>query len=152
MLKKYLEQDINNPTFLFHGSPKKLDKLVPMQAHDSNNNENNVATAVFLFPSFLKATPYAFKDTIKASSEGMPWSFDIPNNDTYPLMSMSGVKVDESIVGYVYVFKRDDRMIKDEESYQYKCFSELVPVDVVEVRYSDFSSYYEIIDSKNNIK
>ena len=27
MLEEYLNQDINNPKYLFHGSPKKLDKL-----------------------------------------------------------------------------------------------------------------------------
>ena len=30
MLKKYLNQDIDNPTYLFHGSPKKLSILKPL--------------------------------------------------------------------------------------------------------------------------
>ena len=68
MLEEYLNQDINNPKYLFHGSPKKLDVLVSQESHDSKGNFNNLATAVFLFPSFLKATPYAFKDTIKKLS------------------------------------------------------------------------------------
>lgn len=63
--KKYLNQDINNPTYLFHRSPYKLTKIVPKLSHDSNNNLVNIAEAIFLFPSFIKATAYAFKDTIK---------------------------------------------------------------------------------------
>ena len=63
MLEEYLNQDINNPKYLFHGSPKLLTKLEPRLSHDSDGNEMNIATAIFLFPSFLKSTPYAFKDT-----------------------------------------------------------------------------------------
>ena len=32
MLKKYLNQDIDNPTYLFHGSPKMLSVLKPNQS------------------------------------------------------------------------------------------------------------------------
>lgn len=152
MLEKYLNQDIDNPKYLFHGSPKKLEVLVPQESHDSNNNSNNLATAVFLFPSFLKATPYAFKDTIKELSNDKKWNFEIPNDDSYPLMRMSNVNLDDDILGYVYVFSKDDSMIKDDDSYQYKCFKEIKPVDIVPVRYGDFSSYYEVIESDKVLK
>ena len=64
-LDEYLSQDIDNPKYLFHGSSKKIKVLEPNYSHDSNHNLNNIANAVFLFPSFIKATTYAFKDTIK---------------------------------------------------------------------------------------
>ena len=144
MLEKYLNQDIDNPIYLFHGSPKKIDVLKPMLSHDSDGNENNVATAIFLFPSFLKATPYAFKDTIKTNSEGLKWNFEIPNNKDYPLMVMENVNIDSDIVGYIYVFKKDDSMIKDKDSYQYKCYQGLKPIDVVEVKLSDYIKYYKV--------
>ncbi len=147
-IKKYLNQNIDNPRYLFHGSPNKLDKIVPKQSHDSNNNTNNIAKAIFLFPSFLKSTPYAFKETIKENSKNLKWNFDIPNNNTYPLMKMQNVNIDENIIGYIYVFKKDDDMIKDEESYQYKCYKELIPYDVIEIKYKDFSKYYEIEEQK----
>lgn len=152
MLEEYLNQDIDNPKYLFHGSPKKLEILVPHEAHDSRGNSNNLATAVFLFPSFLKATPYAFKDTIKELSEGKKWNFEIPNDDSYPLMRMSDVNTNDDILGYIYVFNKDDSMIKDEGSYQYKCFQEIKPVDVVCIRYGDFSSYYEVLESDKVLK
>lgn len=141
-IDEYLNQDIDNPKYLFHGSCKWLSKLIPQLSHDSNGDIDNIATAVFLFPSFLKCTPYAFKDTIKLNSSG--WSFDIPNGDEFPLMTMSGVNIPDDIVGYVYVFLRDDDMVKDSNSYQYKCYKELIPIDVVEVHYKDYSEYYEV--------
>ena len=58
----------------------------------------------------------------------------------------------EELVGYIYVFNKDDSMVKDEKSYQYKCFKELKPIDVVTVRYGDFSSYYEVLDSEKVLK
>ena len=145
MLEKYLNQDINNPIYLFHGSPKKLLKINPQQSHDSNNNLNNIATAIFLFPSFLKATPYAFKDTIKEKSFNLKYNFIIPNDNTFPLMIMENVDIDENIIGYIYVFKKDSDMVKDNNSYQYKCYKELEPIDIVEIKYKDYKEYYNVI-------
>lgn len=145
-LHKYLNQNIDNPEYLFHGSPKKLFKLVPKLSHDSDDNVDNIAEAVFLFPSFLKSTPYAFKDTIKECSEGLPWDFEISNGDEYPLMKMSNVNIDEDIIGYIYVFENDKDMIRDNDSYQYKCYKELVPIDVIEVCYKDYKKYYEVVN------
>ena len=147
-IDEYLNQDIDNPKYLFHGSCKKLSKLEPRLSHDSNGDINNIACAVFLFPSFLKSTPYAFKDTIKASSRDLAWSFDIPNGNELPLMRMTNVNIPDDIIGYVYVFLKDDYMIKDDDSYQYKCYKELVPIDVIEVSYRDFSKYYEVVNKR----
>ena len=145
---KYLNQDIDNPKYLFHGSPRRLFKLVPKLSHDSDGNIDNIAEAVFLFPSFLKSTPYAFKDTIKKYSAGLNWDFDIPNGDDYPLMKMSNVNIDENIIGYIYVFENCSDMIKDDETYQYKCYKELVPIDVIEVCYKDYMKYYEVASKR----
>lgn len=143
MLDKYLSQDIDNPIYLFHGSPKLLTKLVPKMSHDSDNNRNNMGCAIFMFPSFLKATPYAFKDTIKENSINLKYNFIIPNNDDYPLMKMKNVKIDENIYGYIYVFKKDKDMIKDDDSYQYKCYKEKEPIDIVKIYYKDYKKYYK---------
>lgn len=142
MLEKYLNQDIDNPVYLFHGSPKRLDKLSPKLSNDSNGNDINIATAVFLFPSFLMATPYAFKDTIKENSYELEWNFKITKNHDYPLMIMENVIIDEEIRGYIYVFTKEHSMIKDNDSYQYKCFEELIPIDRIEVCYKDYKKYF----------
>lgn len=148
-IKQYLNQDIDNPKYLFHGSPHKLDKLVPKKAYDSEENEDNIATAIFLFPSFLKSTPFAFKDTIKENSMDLNWNFEVPTTNDYPLMIMENVNIDENIKGYIYVFEKNNNMFKDENTYQYKCYEELVPLDVIEIYYKDFQGYFEC---KNCIK
>ncbi len=148
MIEEYLNQDINNPKYLFHGSPKKLSILKPKLTNDSNHNKNNIATAIFLFPSFLKSTPYAFKDTIKKLSSELDWNFEIPNNNTYPLMIMENVNVFDDIIGYIYVFKKDNSMIKDNNTYQYKCYHQLVPIDIIKVKYQEYKKYYKVINKK----
>ena len=52
-LQKYLNQDIDNPIYLFHGSPKVLSELHPSQSYDADGNKQNIANALFLFPPFL---------------------------------------------------------------------------------------------------
>lgn len=148
MIEEYLNQDINNPKYLFHGSPKKLSILELNLTNDSNHNKNNIATAIFLFPSFLKSTPYAFKDTIKKLSSELDWNFEISNNNTYPLMIMENVNVFDDIIGYIYVFKKDNSMIKDNNTYQYKCYHQLVPIDIIKVKYQEYKKYYKVINKK----
>lgn len=65
MLEKYLNNNLEKPKFLFHGSPKALDVIVQNQAHDSNSNLENEDFAVFLTSSFIIASAYAFKDKVK---------------------------------------------------------------------------------------
>jgi len=103
-MKKYLEQDIDNPKYLFHGSPMKLDIIRQNLSNDSNNESVNIDYAIFLTPSFLVSTAYAFKDTIKLNSKDLDWSFNINNINDYPIMKMKNVRVDNNILGYVYVF------------------------------------------------
>ena len=148
MIEEYLNQDINNPKYLFHGSPKKLSILEPKLTNDSNHNKNNIVTAIFLFPSFLKSTPYAFKDTRKKLSSELDWNFEISNNNTYPLMIMENVNVFDDIIGYIYVFKKDNSMIKDNNTYQYKCYHQLVPIDIIKVKYQEYKKYYKVINKK----
>ncbi len=51
-IKMYMNQDINEPIFLFHGSPLLLDKLLPKKSSDSSNNPINIDNAVFYFHHF----------------------------------------------------------------------------------------------------
>lgn len=47
-MNKYFNNDINNPIFLFHGSPKRLETIEQRQVHDSNGNKENEDFAVFM--------------------------------------------------------------------------------------------------------
>ncbi len=154
-LEEYLNQNIDQPKYLFHGSPYLLDKLLPKQSHDDNENKSNEDLAIFLFPMFRKVTPYALRKAFYQSIDGVAKEdsyFSTTLRDkTYPFATIRNRIINSDEKGYVYVFLRDETMIKDNDSYQYRCYHELVPVDIVEIRFKDFVDDFEIIyDEEKN--
>lgn len=152
-MNKYINNDIDNPIFLFHGSPKQLELIEQRQAHDSNGNKENEDLAVFMTSSFIIASAYAFKDRIKELSEGLNWNFEIGRDtDTGDLVIiMDNVNVDEELEGFIYVFNYDDSYTHEGRSIQYKCYENIVPIDVVKVKFKDFMNYYTINQNQKNI-
>ncbi|MBR4270897.1 MAG: hypothetical protein IKQ31_04440 [Clostridia bacterium] len=139
-------QENKDGKYMFHGSIHKLDSLKPMKATDSNGTLANIDTAIFLSSDFLGAIPYAFKDTIRECSKGLPWSFSVSNSKDNPIrMKMKNVRVDPTIEGYVYVFEKTGDMVNDPAgSIQYKCYKNLTPKQVLKVKYEDYAKYFEI--------
>lgn len=153
-MEKYINNSINNPVYLFHGSPKKIDVVEQRQAHDSNNNPDNEDYAVFLTSSFIIASAYAFKDRIKELSDGLKWNFDIgydADNDMI-YIQMDNVNVDDDIEGYIYVFPFDEKYEHQGRSIQYKCHENIIPIDVVKIKFSDFKKFYSINSEKKYSK
>jgi hypothetical protein len=143
-LQKYFNQDKNNPKYFFHGSPLKLNKLEIKQSHDNNNIEANIDTAIFLTPSIIIASSYAFKDTIKNNSSDLNWNFEVKSTEEIPVMSMNNVRIDEEIIGYIYVFENDGTFINSPiNSMQYKTYKELIPIDILTIQYKAFKQYYQ---------
>ena len=72
------------------------------------------------------------------------YSFSINNNGNLPSMEFEADHIPEDLFGYIYVFKKDDTMIKDKpnNSTQYKCYHSLIPVAVVKVYYKDFEKCF----------
>ena len=140
-LKEYLEQDIWNPKYLFHGSPYEIDNLEPRKSNDSENKENE-DYAIFLTSWFINATAYAFRNKLKEINEY--YDFSMNNNGELPAMNFQVENLPEDLYGYIYVFDKTDDMIKDNYEYmtQYRCYHELRPIDVVKVYYKDFADYF----------
>lgn len=144
-LSKYMNQDMKNPRYLFHGSPILLTTIEKRQSHDSKQQLTNVDHAVFLTSSFLLATAYSFKDKIKEASQGLKWNFEINHSGNIPIMIMENVNVNNDISGYVYVFENDGSFQNEPlGSLQYKSYKNLTPISVLPVVYQDYKSYYEI--------
>jgi len=144
-IREYIFQDENNPKYLFHGSPKKIDVLEKRQSHDSDNNPNNIDNAVFLTSSFITATAYAFKDSIKEASKDLSYDFNINNYGEIPIMVMENVIIPENLEGYIYVFEKDDSFENVPiGSFQYKSHSNLKPNKVLKVNYKDYKNNYKI--------
>ena len=144
MLEKYLNQDIGNPKYLFHGSPFKLDKLELRQSKD-NENKANEDNAIFLTSWFLSACAYAFSRRLKLTNNH--YSFSINNNGKLPVMTFEVDKLDDNLFGYVYIFEKNDNMIKDsnENTCQYRCYEGLKCNKVIKVYYKDYEKYFKRI-------
>ncbi len=141
----YLNQDPNMCKYFFHGSPILLANIETRQSHDSEHNEKNIDNAIFLTPSLKIASAYAFKDTIKQESTDLDWNFQIKSFEEIPIMIMENVKIDENIDGYIYVFDGNNKFINDPVgTLQYKCFETLKPIDILKIKYKDFSEFYQI--------
>lgn len=140
-IKKYLQQDIYNPKYLFHGSPYMLNVLKPRQSKDDSNKENE-DNAIFLTSSFINAASYAFRNKLKEINDD--WSFSMNNKGKLPAMTFSVENLPEDLYGYIYVFEKTNDMIKDKQEHttQYRCYHELKPIDVIKVYYKDFSNYF----------
>ena len=150
-LDKYLNQDIHNPKYLFHGSPCLLEKVQPRQAIDVTNSKNE-DFAVYLSSSFLTSSAYAFRNKLKKCNDH--YSFNINNEGTKPVMVYEVDYIPDDLYGYVYVFRKDDDIIKDiqdnKNTTQYKCHHELKPIDTVKVKFKDYEKYYK--ENKMNYK
>ena len=96
----------DNPKYLFYGSPKNLNVIESKSAVDSKHIAENEDNAVFMTTSFILASAYAFKDSIKKMSENLDWNFEIGTtpytNEIYVIMD--NVIVDDDLEGYIYVF------------------------------------------------
>lgn len=148
----YLNNNLEKPTYLFHGSPKLLDEIEQRQSHDSNGNNENEDFAVFLTSSFIIASAYAFKDKIKELSEGLEWNFEIgynPDDDNFNIV-FENIIVDDDLEGYIYVFPYDEKYEHHGRSVQYKCHDNIRPIDVVKIKFSDFKKYYLINNTNLN--
>lgn len=149
-MDKYFNNDLTNPRYLFHGSPKLLGNIEQRQAHDSNGNKDNEDFAVFLTSSFIIASAYAFKDRIKELSDGLDWNFDIgydADNDEVNI-KFENVNIDDDIEGYIYIVPFNENYEHHGRSIQYKCHENIIPIDVIKIRFADFKKYYSIGNEK----
>lgn len=140
-IENYLNQDIFEPKYLFHGSPYVIDILEPRKSDDTLNKENE-DTAIFLTSWFINAAAYAFRNKLKEINES--WSFSMNNNGELPAMTFYVDNLPDDLYGYIYVFEKNKDMIKDNKKYttQYRCYNNLKPIDVIKVYYKDFSTYF----------
>lgn len=155
-IEKYVNQDRNHPKYLFHGSPILTDKIVPNLSHDDGVNKSNEELALFLFPVFKKTVPYALKKAFCKPIEGVEQEESYFETSlrgiSYPFATIKNRVIDEEEKGYVYVFLKDETMVKDKDNYQYRCYHELIPIDIIEVKFKDFASDFAIIYSEEKSK
>ena len=140
-LERYLNQDIFNPKYLFHGTAYKVEKLECSKSVDGDKDSIN--NAVFLSSSFYTSAAYAFSRALKMVNK--EYSFKMNNNGELPAMTFEVDEIPEDLCGFVYCFEKDDDMIKDNHEYttQYRCYHDLIPQKVIKVYYRDFEQYFK---------
>ena len=146
MLEEYMNNDLNNPKYLFHGSPMLLSELEMRQSHDSHGTIENEDLAVFLTSSFIISSAYAFKDKIKEISDGRDYSFEIGRDaDSGTLIiNMSNVNIDDNMEGYIYVVPYDESYEHHGRSIQYKSHNNIRPIETIKIRFGDYRQFYSI--------
>ena len=149
-LNEYMNQDVFNPKYLFHGTAHEIDKLELRQSVDSENKDNE-DNAIFLTSSFYTAAAYAFSRRLKELNEH--YSFYMNNNGELPAMIFEVENLPDDLCGYIYIFEKSEDMIKDNHQFttQYRCYHDLTQQKVVKVNYRDFEEYFSRENQTNKI-
>ncbi|MBR4262948.1 MAG: hypothetical protein IKQ35_06260 [Bacilli bacterium] len=136
--EEYINQDVFNPKYLFHGAAHEYKSLECSQPTENDPNSN----AIFLTSSLYTAAAYAFSRALKEINEH--YSFSMNNNGEFPVMTFEVEKLPDDLYGYIYIFDKADDMIKDNHSNttQYRCFHSLDTDKVIKVYYRDFEEFF----------
>ena len=137
----YLNQDYNNPNYIFHGGRQLFDVLKVNKAFDTSGNEINQQTAVYGSSIFEGAIPYAFKGKGKYDCEiGY-------RPDNLKMKIFYGV-IPEDDYGYVYVCDAKD-FVQCDDTCQLVASTNVTPIEVIKVRYKDFKQCFEYINNEH---
>lgn len=140
-LNEYMNQDVFNPKYLFHGTAHEIDKLELRQSTDSENKDNE-DNAIFLTSSIYTAAAYAFSRRLKELNEN--YSFSMNNSGELPAMVFDVDNLPDDLCGYIYIFEKSEDMIKDNHKFttQYRCYHDLISRKVIKVNYKDFEDFF----------
>jgi hypothetical protein len=157
MLKlEYIENDLDNPKYLFSGSPLLLDYLEPQLAKDENHNPLNEDNAVYLTSSLTIASIYAFGDNLKPQDSNYPVEYATNRVNGLPYVELLNANLDDDLEGYLYVFKNNASFIHNGgPSLQYRSHNKIKPYDIIKIKFKDFKQFYNIKNieqSNKNIK
>ena len=138
---EYIENDLDNPKYLFAGSPYLLEYLEPRKAKDENHNPLNEDTAVYLTSSWIIASAYCFGKNPEYHGH-----FETNRIDGNPYVFFENDNLDDEQIGYIYVFeKNNDKFIHNGgRSLQYRCHEKITPIEIITVKFKDYKDLYNI--------
>ena len=119
--------------YLYHGSPKKLDKLIPMQAYDTGFDAG-CQKAVYATSSKIMAICFALgciEENDKAERIMLPQYGD--------RMVFRNCHPDYGGKGYLYLLDRDKFI--HVMGTQWVCYEEIVPEEIIEINVDDHLEY-----------
>lgn len=142
--QKYINEDYNNPKYIFHGHPSLLKKIIP-RIPSVNKTESQEDTQFGIYGSVKLngAIPYA----IKIEEEYDEWvgypvaNYFIPPEYDYEVAVIHYGEIAEDSVGYIYVL--DAATFKKSNDYQWLSTDEQIPLDIIEINYNDVKDHFQ---------
>ena len=127
--------------FLWHGSPVKVDKLIPNQACD------------VAFEEGCRLAVYATSNRNMAICFAMGCVENDPPGDKEPTRTMMPEYGDKMVFegchpnygGKGYLYKLDAKGFVHAMGSQWTCFEEVTPLEVIEINVDDFMDLCEVI-------
>ncbi len=137
--KEYLMQDLDNPQYIFHGSNSLLPTIKPHQANDTNKKGPGNQFAIYGTPLPLVAALFALKSKKFSSTTNI--TPDISKLKT----TIYNGSIPEDSTGYIHVCKSAN-FHRCGEGYQWVCYEEVTPVDIIQVYCKDFKDFFEFVE------
>ena len=142
---EYIENNLDNPKYLFAGSSYLLEFLEPRKASDAYHNPLNEDVAVYLTSSLLIASAYSFGRNQKYNGQ-----FETDRIESLPYVYFENDYLDDDEIGYIYVFKNDSNKFihNGGSSLQYRCHEKIVPIEIIPIKFKDYKNLYNIENRK----
>ncbi len=137
---KYLNQDYENPKYIFHGDRQLFDTLKINKASDTSGNKMNEQEAVYGSSIFVGAIPYAIKGKGKYDCE-------IGYRPDNLKMKISYGIIPEDDYGYVYVCDANG-FVRCADTCQFVSYAEVKPIEVIKIYYRDFKECFEYVEEQ----
>lgn len=147
--RKKLEDFAMTGQYVFHGAPRKIDKLVPMQATSLNPNTGKMVDDG---EPAVAATQYLdiaiFRALVNKTNcpENYRSNFGLNTGHLFFKATKETLHaaIQKGIVGYIHVLVKDK--FQDYSPKEVRAYSEVKPTEVVEVSPEDLPQNIEIIE------
>lgn len=142
---KYLENNLDNPKYLFSGSPYLLEYLEPRKANDENHNPLNEDFAIYLSSSLIIASAYSF-----GKNPNYVGDFETDRINGNPYVYFENDCLSDEEIGYIYVFEYDKEKFVHNggRSLQYRCHQKIKPKEIFIIKFKEYKNLYDIRNQK----
>jgi hypothetical protein len=143
----YINEDLTNPQYIFHGSPKLIKgKVEPRQAVCTSGIEQNTKEAMYGAVTFEGAVCFAIPKKPIEEKHNNSWTWEASYNEAKAILY--NMTIDKGAYGYVYVFDVKN-FVKAGKDIQYTSYISLTPLDVIKVYYKDYKYLFEFRNGKD---
>jgi hypothetical protein len=140
---KYVNKDINNPEYIFHGHHALQNSIIPrIPSINKTGNHDDTQFGIYGSVKINGAIPYS----IKINEEYDDWEgrsfvhYFIPPEYDYEVAVIHYGEIDENATGYIYVLSA--KTFKKSNDYQWISTVPVEPIDIVEVKYDELGNHF----------